>query len=374
MLRKRSRSHQRDHQLTNNSMACAIPASCFHSDSSNKSHKNLAFLNVPSLFVGSSNRKSPDSDSSRSPTSPLDFRIFSGFGNPFRRPGAASPNEGYPKSWDCSKVGLSIVDSLDDEDKQPGNAARRSYDNKTIIFGRQMSVRSLSPGSHANSVEIRSSSPEKTPVLPSTDTRSPDVQMGNSSVVFEIGQVPSEIKFEHFSSLDSGRQASPLMNSVPKNTKTLLIPPEHRFLGGSFNEGRFVGSVTASEIELSEDYTCVRTHGPNPKVVHIFCDCILGCQSDQVANLSEDGYLPPTASYHSNDFLKFCYTCCKKLEGQDIYMYRGEKAFCSYNCRSQEMEVDEAMEETDDNKDTSAIPYEVNRFGESSTSNISITT
>ena len=38
---------------------------------------------------------------------------------------------------------------------------------------------------------------------------------------------------------------------------------------------RFIGSVSASEIEQSEDYTRNITRGPNTKTVHIFGDCIL---------------------------------------------------------------------------------------------------
>ncbi|CAH8392880.1 unnamed protein product [Eruca vesicaria subsp. sativa] len=33
-------------------------------------------------------------------------------------------------------------------------------------------------------------------------------------------------------------------------------------------------------------------------------------------------------------FLSSCYLCRKKLHGHDIYIYRGEKAFCSTECRS----------------------------------------
>ncbi|CAL5428331.1 unnamed protein product [Camellia sinensis] len=40
-------------------------------------------------------------------------------------------------------------------------------------------------------------------------------------------------------------------------------------------------------------------------------------------------------------FLSLCYTCKKSLEqGKDIYIYRGEKAFCSSECRCQEMLFD----------------------------------
>ncbi|KAL1189084.1 FCS-Like Zinc finger 14 [Cardamine amara subsp. amara] len=40
-------------------------------------------------------------------------------------------------------------------------------------------------------------------------------------------------------------------------------------------------------------------------------------------------------------FLNSCYLCRKKLHGQDIYIYRGEKAFCSTECRSSHIANDE---------------------------------
>ncbi|KAI3875302.1 hypothetical protein MKX03_000729 [Papaver bracteatum] len=45
--------------------------------------------------------------------------------------------------------------------------------------------------------------------------------------------------------------------------------------------------------------------------------------------------------YPPSDFLSSCYLCRKKLHGKDIYMYRGEKAFCSTECRYQQIAADE---------------------------------
>lgn len=87
-----------------------------------------------------------------------------------------------------------------------------------------------------------------------------------------------------------------------------------------------------SEMELSEDYTCVISRGPKPRTTHIFDNCIVESYhtySDQSSSGSEN-------------FLSFCYTCRKNLEQKiDIYIYRGEKAFCSQECRYQEMLLDE---------------------------------
>ncbi|GKD04461.1 protein MARD1 [Tanacetum coccineum] len=48
----------------------------------------------------------------------------------------------------------------------------------------------------------------------------------------------------------------------------------------------------------------------------------------------------------AHDFLSTCHECNKQLHGKDIYMYRGEKAFCSIEYRSIEiaqMEKEESM-------------------------------
>eukprot|EP01018_Ginkgo_biloba_P027850 Gb_29565 [translate_table: standard] len=45
------------------------------------------------------------------------------------------------------------------------------------------------------------------------------------------------------------------------------------------------------------------------------------------------------------DFLDACYLCKRRLDpGRDIYMYRGDKAFCSVDCRWQQILMDERSE------------------------------
>ncbi|KAH7655379.1 Zf-FLZ domain-containing protein [Dioscorea alata] len=48
--------------------------------------------------------------------------------------------------------------------------------------------------------------------------------------------------------------------------------------------------------------------------------------------------------YPALDYLSFCYMCGKRLDGKDIYMYRGEKAFCSPECRCEQISKDEYQE------------------------------
>lgn len=65
--------------------------------------------------------------------------------------------------------------------------------------------------------------------------------------------------------------------------------------------------------------------------------------------------LSPTSAVYSNvvastplppiDFLDACYLCKRSLgPGLDIYMYRGDRAFCSVECRLKQMAMDEQSE------------------------------
>ncbi|KAJ6745535.1 FCS-LIKE ZINC FINGER 11 [Salix koriyanagi] len=320
MLRKRTRSLQKDQQMGQLTM----------SDSGSESHFQ--------------------SDNMGSPTSPLDFRMFSNIRNPNKFPG--SYHGGQQKSWDCSKVGLSIVDSLDDDGEGSGEVLRSS-ESKNILFGPR--VRSKTPNfqSHTDSFQAPKSLPRNFAVFPRTLTKSP-LQKGSSDVLFEIGEDPSD--YDPFGkirscSLDSCRPFPSLSRLAGQNSKASSgnfcsnnittrgdCPPQ--LFGGSSNSNNFsntnltytpmsvssvnglIGSLSASEIELSEDYTCRRLIAP-------------GCCSK----------IP--SSFPSKDFLSFCYYCNKKLdEGKDIYIYRGEKAFCSLSCRSEEIMIDEELENT----------------------------
>nr|GMD30268.1 protein mard1 [Ipomoea batatas] len=62
-----------------------------------------------------------------------------------------------------------------------------------------------------------------------------------------------------------------------------------------------------------------------------------------------------------SDFLSSCHLCRKKLSGKDIYMYRGETAFCSTECRYRQIVMDEHKEkcssEISRSADISSSPY-----------------
>ncbi|CAH8349390.1 unnamed protein product [Eruca vesicaria subsp. sativa] len=99
--------------------------------------------------------------------------------------------------------------------------------------------------------------------------------------------------------------------------------------------------ITVSEIDKTEDYTCVISHGPNPTITHIFDDSVF---VEATPPCSVPLPQPPLEAKKKTDtnFLSNCYTCKKNLDQKhDIYIYRGEKGFCSSECRYQEMLLDQ---------------------------------
>ncbi|XP_059645086.1 FCS-Like Zinc finger 6 [Cornus florida] len=52
-----------------------------------------------------------------------------------------------------------------------------------------------------------------------------------------------------------------------------------------------------------------------------------------------------TSTTTTAHFLRTCGLCKRRLAtGRDIYMYRGDTAFCSLECREQQMKLDERKE------------------------------
>ncbi|KAI3848435.1 hypothetical protein MKW92_023095 [Papaver armeniacum] len=398
MLRKRSRSFQKDHQYKGHLMSDSSSSSSewiYQADVLKQKQKSGSFFSIPGLFVGFNFGKgvSDTTDSSvRSPTSPLDYKFLTTLGNPFRsslsQDGAGGGNQ---KSWNCgggSKVGLGIVDSLNDEPKPPLELSN----SRNILFGSKMGI-NIPASSSGLSVSMDSAMETKS--LRKDYGSASNVQISAADLLqfvgceseFGTGRIQFETKTLGrnrsclsdsdklmLSPLNSLTYCDPILSSEnfssDEKVRSGLLPiigggaDSNNFLGMkpsslpmSFGSGNgIIGSVSASEIELSEDYTCVISHGPNPKTTHIFCDCILECHTDELANCNkknEQGIespwiVEPSVGSTANppkDFLSFCFLCEKKLEeGNDIYMYRGEKAFCSSNCRSQEILFEEKME------------------------------
>ncbi|GMI91839.1 FCS like zinc finger 10 [Hibiscus trionum] len=345
-------------------------------------HISSSLFNIPGFLVGFSTKGPSDYDSVRSPTSPLDLRVFANFSNPFGVRSPRSPSQSAcQKKWDCNKIGLGIVNLLADDIK-PDGGDPDSPMRKNIIFGPQ--VKTKFPCSLRYSHEFLGNS-MKSNSLPRNYIISQLFQAGKSNTkatVSSLGIGNEEVRVEP--KPDPG--LSPFISSTENpnlssrsfcsengtiSTNSLPLPigrPLHvdnslvskpSSLPILFSHS--LVSLPAHEIELSEDYTCIISHGPNPKTTHVFGDCILECHNNELTIFDKKAeldskVLPPgngeetSALYPSDEYLSFCYTCKKKLEKDDnIYMYRGEKAFCSLDCRSEEIFAEEEMEKSCNN-------------------------
>ncbi|KAL4298401.1 hypothetical protein GQ457_12G021820 [Hibiscus cannabinus] len=84
-----------------------------------------------------------------------------------------------------------------------------------------------------------------------------------------------------------------------------------------------------------EEITYVISHGSGKSSTKVYYD---GGEDGHGARFVEDVGFP------TSDFLSSCHLCRKHLHGRDIYMYRGEKGFCSSECRATLIMVDERKE------------------------------
>lgn len=282
-----------------------------------------SFFGSPRLFTGFATKGFPDTESIMSPTSILDSsKPISAFRNPFwSDSNSNTPRSPKPDSrvhWeklDSKGVGLGLVDALIDE---KSDSKELNPVSRMVVFGSQLKIQiptTLPPSFH---------SPTDSPPSPGDfGIKTRNSHLGSFS--------PSHMKKSPFGSSNSNMD-------IPNSP-------------GAFS------SISAAEMELSEDYTCVISYGPNPRTTHIFDDCIVESCCGVVkysASRKENEHfpsLPMSYPYPSESFLSFCHSCKKNLGlGKDIYMYRGEKAFCSSDCRYKEMMLEEGMDkpETDD--------------------------
>ncbi|ONM29404.1 FCS-Like Zinc finger 10 [Zea mays] len=296
-----------------------------------------ALFAVPRLFVGfAAKRVAPDGESSRSPTSPLDPKALL-----LRSPRSPRRTWGAP----------GLVDAL-----AADTAAANCLLSPRLRLVRQHSSPPKGCGGHSQPELGKTMS-----CCPAPDTAAAGAGAGAGMSVpcpcsrFQLRHGDLKSGPEATGSADTGAHLASKRHSfdLGKLPGPGSLPVPASASASSSAARRFVGSVSASEIEQSEDYTRIIARGPNPKTTHIFGDCILeprtvGCGDSKAVESGEGGagcyFVVKRAAPGAGDFLSSCFACKKKLEGNDIYIYRGEKAFCSANCRDQEIQLEEEAE------------------------------
>ncbi|KAJ1685409.1 hypothetical protein LUZ63_016799 [Rhynchospora breviuscula] len=271
--------------------------------------RSSSIFTIPRLFVGFSTKGLMDLDPARSPTSPLDVK---------------SPKS--PKCCDYNTAGLGLLNYLTDETKPV----------KTVLGS---PLRLSSTKSLPKNYGLLSKG------LPNYDSGSPEMVIRPNMMHEEFGKMRS-------CSADLGGSG---LNFKP-DLGNLRSGLNESLLGRSLPIS--IHSLSAREIEQSEDYTCIISYGPNAKTTHIFGDCILEPHiiespdnfqnKDETKGIgfSQSGLKSPIEPppCPDVDFLSACFACRKKLDGKDVYIYRGEKAFCSASCRDEEISKEEGSE------------------------------
>lgn len=260
MLRNRSRAVTKQSLMADHN---SVPAS-----KPKQTTPISSFLGSPRFFNGFFSKGVTSFEPVNKPTLLLESPRISNFGNPFgyydrnmvKSPRAATENKQF--TIENTKIGLALINSLNDE-KSPDHSLNSTKTNS------------------CTRVQLGSKIKIRIPDIPGINTQ--------SSRFSDDLLTPS-------SGLNSEVQA-----------------------GGSPNIS--TACLSWSEMELSEDYTCVISHGPNPKTTRIFDNCIVEscCGVVALSDLKNEFNL----SSPSQSFLSSCHTCNKYLgQGSDIYMYR----------------------------------------------------
>ncbi|GAA0166581.1 hypothetical protein LIER_21704 [Lithospermum erythrorhizon] len=150
------------------------------------------------------------------------------------------------------------------------------------------------------------------------------------------------------------------------------------------NSGRF-GCTRNEQIEMEsslEEYTFVTCRGFDNKSSYtkVFFDGGEYCGGRKVTDWTnlDRGVLKENkkatvfdispakfgdfGAYPDSDFLNSCHLCHKNLHGKDIFMYRGEKAFCSSECRYSQIVMDERKEKCSSKASRSSVDVSTSPF------------
>jgi hypothetical protein len=201
------------------------------SPTQNQTRQNSSFFGSPRFFTGFL-------ENSMSPTSTLDNKQFSSLlNNPFDNDQESTkPITTFPENkhsfekLESQGIGLAILDSLVDENKDDDSSLTK-HNSRMVVFGSNLKI-----------------------------------------------QIP-----DHSSSSSNSPESPADFGIKTRNSQILSTSPAFTRVG-SIKDSTML-SLSMSEIELSEEYTCVISHGPNPRTTHIYDNCIVqtstGCCSDE---------------------------------------------------------------------------------------------
>ncbi|KAL0419882.1 UNVERIFIED_CONTAM: FCS-Like Zinc finger 8 [Sesamum radiatum] len=222
MLRNRSRA-------VSSKQAFMADHTSLFSPPKNPSSPISSFLGSPRFFNGFLAKALSDAETSvMSPTSILDTKNSSSFVNPFAyetllsKPPTPSPETNNSTNKpEPQAMGLALIDSIIQEKDDDGSRNLSKPINRMVLFGSKLKV------------QIPAINPQST-LSPAESPKSP---------------------------ADFG---------IKTRNSQLLSP-----LTGSSPAKDFSRQLSLKEMELSEEYTRVISHGPNPRTTHIFDGCIV---------------------------------------------------------------------------------------------------
>ncbi|KAL5065753.1 hypothetical protein RYX36_027490 [Vicia faba] len=166
-----------------------------------------------------------------------------------------------------------------------------------------------------------------------------------------------------------------LDNNNNSNNKTCDVLPKHAVCTSNLNRSRPIqiqsakntngfqmdydmNEIDMESLEEDEEYTYVTCHVPNKTFTKVYYDDG-EVRRQQRYNNNVVGVVrrsEPEPLFPTSNFLNSCHLCGKSLHGKDIYMYRGEKGFCSTECRSSQIMMDERKERCG-SEELSSSPY-----------------
>lgn len=307
------------------------------------------FFNAPTIFIGFNPKGSSDSEGANSPTSPLDIKTFSGVGiSHWHEKQVRSPRSGFdgsqcgsPRPWDkrdSEGIGLGILAALhnnsNNNSETNGGAISSS---RGPLLGSQLKIL-VGSNQALFSAHNRLGSPKAQTQSPRAHVSSPHAHLYSQT---QMSSLHAHLKSPYKHSDSPNAQLS----SPQKQSEPISIGSPYGFAKPTSQTG----------MEHSESYTCVTSHGPESNTKHIYTHCGMESETVECPVRKHEQEIwniaSPPRSYVNvpvfplADFLSACYLCKRQLShGKDIYMYRGDKAFCSVECRYEQILMDEQME------------------------------